>query len=125
MTANQQNLVSLIIIIITIMLVGWMAHKPQPDPTGLVSLSEATKPVSPFTIDQVKVYQTLPAGSQVVGEVTAELALNPNAKEQEQVQTIMNYVRARAGAAGANAVVIEMIAQRGQVLYVAAQLATV
>ena len=125
MTANQQNIVCLVIIVIVVALVGWLGYKPTPGPTGLISLTDSAQISGHFAMAEVKVYQTLPPGSKVIGELTAELALDTSADEQQQVQSIMTYVRERAGAAGANAVVVEMIAQRGQVLYFAGKLATV
>ncbi len=121
MRTNLQNLICLSIIGVVVLIVGWMGKNPPPQPAGLLSVSEENISVSakPYALDAVKVYQSSPLGAKVEGDITVELALNPDEDEQKQVQKLLDYARARIGAAGANGIVVDMVAQRGTVWYLA------
>ncbi|MFI4955059.1 MAG: hypothetical protein ACHP9Y_04010 [Gammaproteobacteria bacterium] len=121
MPTNQQNLICLAIIIVVVLAVGWMGRNPPLEPAGLLSLNGSTPALNatPYSLDEVKVYQMLPLGAKVEGEITVELIFDPNENEQEQVQKLLGYARTRVGAAGANGSVVDMVAQRGSVWYFA------
>ena len=121
MSVNQ-NAICLAVIIVVTLLVGYLGKNPPNKPTGLLSLNENTSiSARTYPLDDVQVYQSLPVGGKVLGALTVEYALNPKENEQEQVQELLTYARARAGASGANGVVVDMLAQRGAVWYLAAK----
>lgn len=127
MEVHQQNLICFAIIVVVVLIVGWMGKNPAPQPAGLLSLNQnmQTLQSKPYPLDEVKVYQSLPFGAQVAGEITVELAFDPEVGEQPQVQKLLGYARARVGAAGANGIVVDMIAQRGTVWYFAGKVVNV
>jgi hypothetical protein len=124
MTSNQQNLVSLVVVVFTVLAVGWLGQKPELQPQGLISLANSSNDSHSklYSIQEVKIYERMPFTGKVRGELTAELAITSKEDEKDQVQKLVDYARARAGAIGVNAIVVEMVAQRGQVLYFAGKL---
>lgn len=127
MPTNQQNLISLVIIVVVVLVIGWLGQVPEPKPVGLLSLNENTKELSttPYSVDEVKIYQTLPLGAKVEGEITVELAFKANEGEQQQVQKLLSYAKTQVGTAGANGIVVGMVAQRGSVWYFAGKVVKV
>jgi len=119
MSATQQNLISLAIILTVIAFIGWIGQKPTPTPTGLVSINSSAQIdiKKPFTAQQVNLYQFAPSGAETIGSITVELAYDPVASEQQQSEEVVAYVRNQAAAAGANGIVVEIFGLRGQVLY--------
>jgi len=114
----KENIISIIIIILVAIAVGWVGQKPAAAPTGLLSLDQPAIPgAKHYTADEVDLYQAVPPGAQTIGEITAELAFDPSAAEQPQIQSLLTYVRKLAGEAGAKAIAVEILAQRGEVLY--------
>jgi hypothetical protein len=114
----KENIIALVIIILVAVSVGWVGQKPAAAPTGLLSLdnpSLASK--EHYSADIVDLYQAVPPGGQTVGEITAELAFDPTKPEQPQIQSLLTYVRKLAGEAGVKAIAVEILAQRGEVLY--------
>lgn len=122
MTTIQQNLICLLIVLLSIIFVGWLAQKPLFEPQGLISLNQPSKSSKHYSMQEVGVYDHVPFSGKVRGDVTAELALISDESEYDQVQRLVDYARVRAGAIGANGLVVEMVAQRGQVLYLAGKL---
>lgn len=124
MTTNQQNLISIVIVVVTVLVVGWLGQKPELEPQGLISLANLSKESDSklYSLQEVKIYERMPFTGKVRGDLTAELAITSKEDEQDQVQKLVDYARARAGAIGVNAIVVEMVAQRGQVLYFAGKL---
>jgi hypothetical protein len=120
MKGNQQNFICLAIIIAVVVIVGCLGRTSPNEPTGLLSLNENAQVQSkPYSVDDVKVYQTLPVGGKVLGEVTVELAIDTKEGEQQQVEQLLTYAKTKVGAAGANGIVVDMVAQRGTVWYFA------
>ena len=119
----KENIVSIVIIILVAIGVGWVGQKPAASPTGLLSLDNpAVAGAKHYAADEVDLYQAVPPGAQTIGEITAELAFDPSEPEQPQIQSLLTYVRKLAGEAGAKAIAVEMLAQRGEVLYFSGQL---
>ena len=123
MTSNQQNLIALAIILLVALAIGWMGQKPPMTPQGLLTLKgNGVTTNNHYSLQEVRVYEVMPPGGKVVGELTAELAFDPDANVQQQVQELVDYARARAGTVGANAVIVEMVAPRGFMIYLAAKI---
>jgi hypothetical protein len=124
MSTTQQNLISLAIILIVVAFIGWIGQKPLPTPTGVVSLNSNVQVdiAKRYTEAQVNLYKDVPLGAQAIGSITAELAFDPNANEQQQIEEMLAFVRTQAANAGANGVVVNIFAPRGQVLYFSGQL---
>lgn len=123
MSSTQQNLIALAIILLVLAFIGWIGQKPFPAPAGLVSVNHTVKIAltDQYTKQQVNFFETPPAGAQAVGAITAELAFN-SAEQQKQIKEMLDYVRQQAAAAGANSIVVEIFAPRGQVLYFSGRL---
>ena len=124
MTTFHQNLVCTFVIGITISVVAWLGQVPLREPHGLISLNtpSSVSTAKLYPIQEVAVYDQLPFSGKVKGELTAELAVAPEEDKRDQIQKLVDYARAKAGAIGANGFVVEMVAERGQVLFLAGKL---
>lgn len=124
MSSLQQNIISFVIILLVIAFIAWIGQKPPLEPVGIVSLkpTASVEINKTLTAQQVGLYDYLPANAETLGEVTAELALDPNKTEQEQSEHIAEYVRTLAANAGANGIVVQLVVARGHVIYFSGKL---
>ena len=124
MSQAQQNLISLAIILIVVAFIGWIGQKPLPTPTGVVSMHPNVQIdiAKRYTEQQVNLYQNAPSGAKDLGTITAESAFDPNGNEQQQIDEMLAYIRGQAANVGANGVVVDIFAPRGQVLYFSGRL---